>query len=787
MNINDNSGHILIVDDQIHNLQILSMYLQTKGYLIDQLQNPELVMPFVRKTPPDIILLDIMMPRIDGYEVCKQLKADASTHDIPIIFLSALNDSSNIIKAFSAGGVDYITKPFKEYDVLARVQTHIALRKSRQSLEAKNKELQNEIEVRKKIENKLFESKKNFEDIFNSTTDILFIVDFQGNIKDANPKAIETYGYSKKELLNSHIRQLIHKDYQHIPDIVMEDILTNGYTCMEYTDVRKDGSTLIVEAQGSIVNYNGKPHYLAVLRDITSRKQTEETLIKAKKAADAANNAKSNFLAMMSHEIRTPMNAIIGMTELTLQTDLNSEQEKNLEIIKESSYHLLNVINEILDFSKIEANKLTIENIDFDLYYLIDSVFYLFKGQTKEKGLFFHLEKSERLPQFINGDPIRLKQILVNLLNNAIKFTQSGGITIKAMPENDTRLVFSVTDTGTGIPEDKHQTIFDSFHQADNSITRVHGGTGLGLAICKKLLEMMDGYITVSSKPGSGSTFSFGIKYQPGDKNSLHPQLQNTDWEQLKENTSPLSILLVEDNAVNAKIATQFFEKMGHDSVTAFHGKEALEMLSMQSFDLVVMDVEMPEMNGLEATRRIRNGEAGDHVSEIPVIAMTAHTLNAFRNECINSGMNDFISKPVDFFELRLILNKYCSSLPSIQVNDLDNQKNQPANHIINKKEAMERLDNSEELFNIICHSFFMDIDAPINNLNQAISSKDYECVRFNAHTLKGLCGNIGANRCKSLALQIEKMASSSKPDCDQLRSFYENLLIELEKVKEII
>jgi PAS domain S-box-containing protein len=787
MKTKGNPGQILIVDDKIYNLRILSMYLQKCGYVLDQLQNPELVLPLVKKSPPDIILLDIMMPKINGYEVCKQLKADASISDIPVIFLSALHDSSDVLNAFSVGGVDYITKPFKEYDVLARVQTHISLRKSQQALKIKNIELQNEIEARERIENKLLESKKNFEDIFNSTTDILFIVDFQGNIQDANPKAIETYGYSKDELLKLDVRQLVHKDSQHIFDKVITEILTKGYSCHESTDLKNDGSTFIAEVQGSIVQFNGTPHYLAVIRDITRRKQTEKALITAKNASDAANKAKSNFLAVMSHEIRTPMNAIIGMTELTLQTDLNSKQINNLKIIKDSSYHLLNVINEILDFSKIEANKLSIEAINYDLYALLYGVIYLFKGQIKEKGLFLNLEKAETLPKFINGDPIRLKQILVNLVNNAIKFTRTGGITIKAMYENDSYLLFSVTDTGIGIPENKHQSIFDSFNQADNSVTRNHGGTGLGLAICKKLSEMMGGNVTVSSTPGSGSTFSFRIKYQPGDKNEMSPLNQHNDWKQLKEDTCPLNILLVEDNHVNANIAKQFLEKMGHDSVTALNGKEALEVLSIQTFDIVLMDVEMPEMNGLEATRRIRNGEAGEHVSGIPVIAMTAHALNEFRDECMHSGMNDFISKPVDFYELGIVLKKYCATSPSKQSNDLDPQQHNSNNHIINKNEAMQRLDDSEELFDMICNSFLDDIDDPLKNMNQAISSKDYECLRYNAHTLKGLCGNIGANRCKEMMFQIEKMAGSDYPDRDQLRSFYENFLVELEKVKEIL
>jgi len=791
-NINVSSGRILIVDDQLHNLRILSSLLQKKGFIIEQLQNGALVMPLVKKIPPDLILLDVMMPKVNGFDVCMQLKSDPSTQEIPVIFISALNNTSNVIKAFSVGGVDFINKPFQENEVIARVQIHLALRRSQQELKIKNEKLLQEIAERERVEKELLESKKNFEDIFKSSTDILIIVDFRANIVDANPKALEVYGYSKDEFLQLTVYQLIHPDSQQNFKQFTSDIHAKGFTCLEAKDIRKDGTTFIAEVQGSIVSYNGKPHYLGILRDITSRKQAEEMLINAKKASDSANKAKSNFLAMMSHEIRTPMNAIIGMAELTLQSDLNAEQEKNLRVIKESSYHLLNVINEILDFSKIEANKLTIEHIDFDLFYLLDSVIYLFVSQTKEKGLFLNLDRSQILPQYVKGDPIRLKQILVNLINNAIKFTKSGGITVEASLENPSRLVFSVTDTGIGISKDKHEVIFKRFDQADTSITRKHGGTGLGLAICQKLVAMMGGEITVLSEPNSGSTFLFNIQFTPGDKDKISPQNQPSDWAQLKSDSHPLRILLVEDNSVNARIATRFLEKMGHTSVTALNGKEALNILSKESFDIVVMDVEMPEMNGLEATERIRKGEAGEKKSQIPVIAMTAHALNEFRQECLNSGMNDFVSKPVNFYELGIVLKKYSrsSSDATTDFSTADNMESKQkdySNQVLNKREALVRLDGCEDIFEMICSSFMIDIVPPLDNIKKALSTNNLNDIRFNAHTLKGLCGNISANSSKEIALQIENMANMKDPNIDQLRILYENLLTELEKVKKKI
>lgn len=758
---------VLIVDDQELNLNFLSKLLTQNGLIPQQLNSGVKVFSTVKKDPPDLILLDINMPEINGFDVCRSLQEDASTCDIPVIFLSSFKETDDIIKAFSVGGVDYISKPFKMGEVIARINTHLRLRKTQRSLQ---------------------EAKTNFESVFNASNTKIIIADMQGKIVNVNPKAAQGYGYSKEELLTMSVQQLIHPDNSYIFDAFTNQIHSKGSAIVNSIDVRKDGSTFFAEVQGSIVEYNGKPHFLGIIKDISDQKQMEQSLIEAKNAAVSANKAKSNFLAVMSHEIRTPMNSIIGMTELTLQSAINEEQAHNLKIIKESAHLLLDIINDILDFSKIEAGKLTLEQIDFDLHHLLDNIIHIFTVPAERKGLFIRMEKTDLLPRYMKGDPVRIKQILANLINNAIKFTDSGEITLRARQNNASHLFFSVTDTGIGVPEDKYESIFNSFTQADLSTTRSHGGSGLGLTICKKLSELMGGQINLTSKPGFGSTFSFTISFTPGDKSKVKERAQKDNWDQLKTDTKALNILLVEDNLVNAKIAEQFLKKMGHNASIANNGKEALDYLSLEYFDLVLMDVEMPQMNGIEATQRIRNGEAGETNINIPIIAMTAHALNEFKLECESSGMNDFVSKPVNFYELGIILKKFNINSRKGQTTDRSVQTEQSErSKIINKEKALTRLGDCEEIFEMICGSFLEDIGEVIDHLRQAIDKKDYEAVRFNAHTLKGLCGNIDAETSIALSKQLEFAAREGEHASDNLKPLFDKLLHELEKVKEAV
>jgi PAS domain S-box-containing protein len=500
---------------------------------------------------------------------------------------------------------------------------------------------------RKKQENALRESELQLKTIFDTVQAGIIVIDAKTHIiTAANAAALAMMGRSEDDVINK---------------ICHDSICPAELGQCPITDLGKDVDNtelVLLNASGKEIpilktvkpfTANNTSYLLESFVDISG-------LVRARKEAQAASQAKSEFLANMSHEIRTPMNGIIGMTELALQTELTHEQTEFLTAVKGSADALLTIINDILDFSKVEAGKLELEAIDFDLRSTLENAMDPLAVKAHEKGLELIFRIKPDVPTLLKGDPVRLRQIVVNLVGNAIKFTETGEVVVGVALEEETaesiRLRFSVSDTGIGIAPEKVATIFESFNQADGSVTRRYGGTGLGLAISKQLSELMNGRIWVESKKGEGSIFHVTAQFMPGNANSapaLPADTSNLTRYTVEEVRRKLRILLVEDNVVNQKLAVKILEKRGHRVVVAENGREALESIGKENFHVVLMDVQMPVMDGYTATRKIRKWEDKFRPSEthIPIIAMTAHAMKGDREKCLAAGMDDYITKPI--------------------------------------------------------------------------------------------------------------------------------------------
>ncbi len=500
--------------------------------------------------------------------------------------------------------------------------------------------------------------------LLDQVSNIVIAIDLDGNVIFWNKFAETLLQWTAEEILGRNIADTIvpESELKAMREVVSY-LMANSSFAGEFQMMKKDGSTISAFQSFSTIKdgLGSNIGMVSVAVDITERKRAEEALNKAKEDAEAAAKAKSEFLANMSHEIRTPMNAVIGLTELLQMTDLNPEQRDYVETIRNSGDFLLTIINNLLDFSKIDSGKIDLESRPFDLSDCIENSLDLVATEASKKGLNLSCAIIPGASGTILGDPSRLSQILLNLLNNAIKFTDSGEVIILASARkingNIHEVHFEVRDTGIGIPADKLNRLFQPFSQVDASTTRKYGGTGLGLAISKRLVEIMGGRIWAESDEGKGSSFHFTIlaTYTTEKPARLKDTASQPGMDLDSSQMPSLRILLAEDNPVNQMVALKMLRKIGLLADLAANGFEVLQALERQTYDIILMDIQMPEMDGLEAARRIRqrwhNGPK--------IIAMTAYALDGDMDRCLKAGMDDYISKPIQMDDLQYKLIKW--------------------------------------------------------------------------------------------------------------------------------
>ena len=525
-----------------------------------------------------------------------------------------------------------------------------------------------DITAQKRADEELARERNLLRTLIDTVPDYIYVKGLDGRFLMVNRTLTELLGASSPDVL------LGKSDFDCYPEELARSFWADDRKVM-------DSGEPLINREESNVDFRGKANWvlttkvplrdregnvvglMGVGRNITSRKQAEKEVEKARDAAEAASRAKGEFLANMSHEIRTPLNGILGMTELALDTTLNLEQREYLEAVKLSADSLLNVVNDILDFSKIEAGKLDLNPEDFDLRAQLQDVVKLMTVPARLKGLRLASHTAPDVPRLVHGDPTRLRQIVLNLVGNAVKFTEQGEVLVEVFQEaqqgREVTLQFVVRDTGIGIAGPKQRAIFEAFVQADGSTTRRFGGTGLGLTISSRLVQMMGGRIWVESEEGRGSRFHFTARFEIPAVREQEPESERAsvvsvgNGNGLARQQQPLGsrILLAEDNGVNRIFIVRLLEKHGHSVVTAVDGRQALEAFAKSRFDLILMDVQMPGMDGLEATAAIRELEKESSL-HVPIVALTAHALKGDRERCLAAGMDGYLSKPVHSDEL---------------------------------------------------------------------------------------------------------------------------------------
>lgn len=685
---------------------------------------------------------------------------------LSILFLALMNTVIKPLKiiedyALQVSTTDYNDKVYMPYIKPAKEITHLkmAIEKMVEQDKARFLELQSSQMAMRDADAK-------YRGIFNNATEGIFQIAWDGRPLTVNPALARILAYDSPSELLDHFKDTsleIYSNPARRNEFIFQ-IKKQGFVKdFEYPARRKDGVNITTLIDAHVIrNSEGRVlYYEGIVRDITQKKHMEELRI-AKEAAEKTAQSQNEFLANISHEIRTPMNAIIGFTHLALKNNLTPKLDNYLRTIARSSENLLHLINNVLDFSKIEADRLELEVVDFKLDEIIKNISEIISLEAEEKGIAYINAVHASVPNDLVGDPYRLNQILLNLADNAIKFTSSGKVMMTVEPietgQSDCLLMFSVKDTGIGMTAEHISKLFRPFSQADSSVTRRFGGTGLGLAISKHLVERMGGKILVESQPGKGSLFYFTLHFQrrqhklnPNIGADTSPQAKAWAQERALQNIRGARVLLVDDNVINQELTTEILKETGLTVDISNNGREALSQVSENDYDLILMDVQMPVMSGFEATVIMRNEE---RLKEVPIVAMTAHDTVRDKQDCLKAGMNDYITKPLNMDLLTHMLVKWIKprtqpekSQPFPNVKDsesvtseIDSAMSLPG---IDLADGLERLQGNKRLYIKLLQTFMRHYQSAADDIESAVREEDYGKAIAFAHAIIGASANL--------------------------------------------
>ena len=598
-----------------------------------------------------------------------------------------------------------------------------------------------------------------YEAVVEDGSDIIFIVDFEGTIHYHNTAVHQTLGYRPKSLDGKNFFDYILPETVDDLKLHFKKSQQRAYTQnIEFQFLCKDYSYRFLEFNAiNLKHKEGLDGFILDCRDIAQRKENEAELVRLQKA-------KEQFLANISHEIRTPLNGIAGMAGLLSQNPSPEERETYLNAIKHSSENLKLIINDILDLAAIESGKLNLEKIAFNLKDFLPSLISTFMYQAREKRIALDYHIDENLNKILVGDPVRLNQILINLISNAVKFTHSGSIKVLCTAEREQKGIcwvrIEVIDSGVGIPQDKLDTIFESFSQADASVTRKYGGTGLGLTIVKQLVELQKGRIAVTSKENEGSSFIVLVPYGIGKKGAVTQSSPKNERALKAVNASQLVVLLVEDNDINRLYAKSILKNWQCFTDTAENGLVALEKIKNQAYDVVLMDIQMPVMDGYETTKAIRL--MNSPMRDVPVIALTANATKADVEKCMAAGMNDYLPKPFtpDDLYRKLFIDQKIS--PKHKIKSKNGAKVKPASQLYNLDYLRSVSGNNEEFIREMVLTFTQTIPPLLMEMKQALSDSDWPKLARHAHQIKPSFTLMGLTELRSNILFIEENSKAS-------------------------